>query len=195
MSSNKLVKLLCLVGWFIWIEWLWQFVQKITGPGDNPREKKPKLKELSIFQQWPHFPYQHVILLYTVPFVDQLTSSFKYKINFLTCDLLLHTHCLTHIIILPYFKPRLLKTWKYYTPKLWDLSNVPVGSYFKEFLSNTITACILNTFLFTYSTQLLYKINVCDIHICTSLISFPFFLLLKSKQDLNCSQPHAIYIK
>jgi hypothetical protein len=140
---------------------------KITGPGGNPCEKKPKLKGLNIFQKWPHFTSQRVILLYTVPFMDQLTSSFKYKINFLTCDLLLHTNHLTHIIILPYFRPRVLKMWKYYTSKLWDLSkcHVPVGSYFKEFLLNTIIACILNMFLFTYSTQLLYKINVCEIYI------------------------------
>jgi len=85
--------------------------------------------------------------------------------------------------------------WKYYTSKLRYLSkcHFSVGSYFKEFLLNAITTFILNMFLFTYSTQLLNKIDVCDI--CNSLISFPFFLLLKSKLGLNFCQPHATYIK
>ena len=132
--------------------------------------KKLKLKGLSIFQQWLHFPSQHVILLYTVLFMCQLTSSCQCKINILTYDLFLHTHYITHTIIQPYSRSRLLKMWKYYTSKLWDLSkcHFPVGSYFKEFLLNTITAYILNMFLLTYSLQLLYKIDVCKI--CNSLV-------------------------
>jgi len=123
-----------------------------------------------------------VILLYTVPFVDQLTSSFKYKMNFLTCDLLLHTHSLFQAQA-----PKSVEILHFKT--LRSKCHFSVGSYFKEFLLNAITTCILNMFLFTYSTQLLYKIYVCDI--CNSLISFPFFLPLKNKQGLNFCEPHA----